>query len=138
MGIHNHPQARSLMEVLFIGHLKHPHSVDCLCTYHFSFVCAGFLSKELENAGIQPVPAGHVDAPDPQDMIDLESKFEDLENDVKEINGNTETLKRNLIDLIELRHIINAAQGFFETVPLGCSHYVYCGDAYSMSVHSCL
>ena len=78
----------------------------------------------MENAGIQPVPAGHVDAPDPQDMIDLESRFEELESDVKEINGNTETLKRNLLDLVELRHIINAAQGFFETVCY-CSLMLY-------------
>ena len=66
--------------------------------------------------GLQPTPVGFVDAPDPQDMIDLESQFEELENEVKEINTNTETLKRNMLDLVELRHIIDKAQGFFAAV----------------------
>lgn len=66
--------------------------------------------------GLQPTPVGFVDAPDPQDMIDLESRFEELENEVKEINTNTETLKRNMLDLVELRHIIDKAQGFFAAV----------------------
>ena len=66
--------------------------------------------------GLQPTPVGSVEAPDPQDMIDLESCFEELENEVKEINTNTETLKRNMLDLVELRHIINKAQAFFAAV----------------------
>ena len=72
-----------------------------------------FLSNELQRVGLQPTPVGFVDAPDPQDMIDLESQFEELENEVKEINTNTETLKRNMLDLVELRHIIDKAHGFF-------------------------
>ena len=50
------------------------------------------------------------------EMIDLESKFEVLEAEVKEINANKETLKRNLLDLIELQHILNKAQSFFMEV----------------------
>ena len=49
-------------------------------------------------------------------MIDLESKFEVLEAEVKEINTNKETLKKNLLDLIELQHILDKTQGFFEEV----------------------
>ncbi len=49
-------------------------------------------------------------------MIDLESKFEVLEGEVKEINANKETLKKNLLDLIELRHILEKTQGFFQEV----------------------
>ena len=78
-------------------------------------------------------------APDPQDMIDLEvmifialvgvatpplylyiqSKFEVLEAEVKEINANKETLKRNLLDLIELQHILQGTQIFFQEVIRG-------------------
>ena len=49
-------------------------------------------------------------------MIDLESKFEVLEAEVKEINANKETLKRNLLDLIELQHILGKTQTFFQEV----------------------
>ena len=49
-------------------------------------------------------------------MIDLESKFEVLETEVKEINANKETLKRNLLDLIELQHILQKTQTFFMEV----------------------
>ena len=48
-------------------------------------------------------------------MLDLESKFEMLEGEVKEINANKVTLKNNLLDLIELQHIL---QGFFHEVKL--------------------
>ena len=51
-------------------------------------------------------------------MIDLESKFEVLEAEVKEINANKETLKRNLLDLIELQHILQKTQTFFMEVRL--------------------
>ena len=50
------------------------------------------------------------------DMIDLESKFEELERVVKEINTNKDTLKKNLLDLIELQHILVKTQVFFEEV----------------------
>lgn len=43
-----------------------------------------------------------------------QSKFEVLEAEVKEINGNKDTLKRNLLDLIEVQHILYQAQGFFQ------------------------
>ena len=49
-------------------------------------------------------------------MINLESKFEVLEAEVKEISANKETLKRNLLDLIELQHILQKAQTFFMEV----------------------
>lgn len=62
-------------------------------------------------------------------MIDLESKFEVLEAEVKEINTNKETLKRNLLDLIELQHILNKTQIFFQEV----CHHVVTLSAYYMN-----
>ena len=112
-----------------------------------------FLTNELEKSSIEPRPAGNIEAPDPQELIDLEvrkgeergrgrggdmsiaaniffaccvlkfnfslspqSKFEVLEAEVKEINANKETLKRNLLDLIELQQILIKAQIFFQEV----------------------
>lgn len=45
-----------------------------------------------------------------------QSKFEVLEAEVKEINTNKETLKRNRLDLIELQQILVKAQIFFQEV----------------------
>jgi V-type H+-transporting ATPase subunit a len=73
-----------------------------------------YLEEEVKKVNIQLTPGGNVQAPDPQDMIDLESKFEVLEAEVKEINANKETLKRNLLDLIELQHILQGTQIFFQ------------------------
>ena len=87
-----------------------------------------------------------MEAPDPQDMIDLEvmifialcwwlwlapppsqSKFEVLEAEVREINANKQTLKRNLLDLIELQHILQGTQIFFQEVWSGsCDHHMTC------------
>ena len=55
-------------------------------------------------------------------MIDLESKFEVLEGEVKEIKANKETLKKNLLDLIELNHILHKTQHFFEEVCMRVAH----------------
>ena len=43
----------------------------------------------------------------------LQSKFEALEVELREVNSNKETLKRNLLDLIELQHILRKTQVFF-------------------------
>ena len=40
---------------------------------------------------------------------------------MKEINSNKETLKRNLLDLIELQHILQGTQVFFQEVSITCS-----------------
>ena len=48
----------------------------------------------------------------------FQSKFEVLEAEVKEINTNKETLKRNRLDLIELQQILLKAQIFFQEVNL--------------------
>ncbi|XP_065883014.1 V-type proton ATPase 116 kDa subunit a 1-like isoform X2 [Dysidea avara] len=77
-----------------------------------------FLMNELEKSEIEPVPGGAVEAPDPSELIDLESRLELLETEVKEINTNQETLKRNMLDLIELEHILIKTQGFFEQAEL--------------------
>ena len=60
------------------------------------------------------IPPSPPSSPPPSPPLSLtQSKFEALEAEVKEINGNKETLKRNLLDLIELQHILLKTQVFF-------------------------
>jgi hypothetical protein len=47
-------------------------------------------------------------------MIDLEATFEKLENEMKEVNTNAEALKKNFLELTELKHILRKTQQFFE------------------------
>ena len=47
-------------------------SADSLEHLSYPLLISGFLSTELGKAGIEPRPAGNVEAPDPQKMIDLE------------------------------------------------------------------
>ncbi|XP_014669032.1 PREDICTED: V-type proton ATPase 116 kDa subunit a isoform 1-like [Priapulus caudatus] len=54
------------------------------------------------------------DAPAPREMIDLEATFEKLENEMKEVNTNAEALKRNFLELTELKHILRKTQVFFD------------------------
>ena len=49
-------------------------------------------------------------------MFFLQATFEKLENEMKEVNSNAEALKRNYLELTELKHILRKTQGFFEEV----------------------
>lgn len=74
-----------------------------------------FLEKELEKDNIPQLDTGDIpEAPAPREMIDLEATFEKLENEMKEVNSNAEALKRNYLELTELKHILRKTQGFFE------------------------
>jgi hypothetical protein len=46
----------------------------------------------------------------------LQSTFEKLENEMKEVNSNSEALKKNFLELTELKHILRKTQTFFEEV----------------------
>ena len=56
------------------------------------------------------------DAPAPREMVDLEATFDKLETEMKEVNANAEALKRNYLELTELKHILRKTQTFFEEV----------------------
>jgi len=74
-----------------------------------------FLEKELKKDEIEVFDNGDNPlAPAPREMIDLEVKFEKLENDMKEINTNQGTLKRNFLELTEMKQILLKAQIFFD------------------------
>uniref|UniRef100_A0A669BTJ7 V-type proton ATPase subunit a n=1 Tax=Oreochromis niloticus TaxID=8128 RepID=A0A669BTJ7_ORENI len=73
-----------------------------------------FVEKEIKKANIPTVDTGeNPEVPFPRDMIDLEATFEKLENELKEINTNQEALKKNFLELTELKHILHRTQQFF-------------------------
>lgn len=51
----------------------------------------------------------------------LQATFEKLENELKEINTNQEALKKNFLELTELKHILRRTQQFFDEVCSGLS-----------------
>uniref|UniRef100_A0A8P4KKY9 V-type proton ATPase subunit a n=1 Tax=Dicentrarchus labrax TaxID=13489 RepID=A0A8P4KKY9_DICLA len=74
-----------------------------------------FVEKEIKKANIPIVDTGeNPEVPFPRDMIDLEK----LENELKEINTNQEALKKNFLELTELKHILRRTQQFFDEVSL--------------------
>ena len=76
-----------------------------------------YLEKEIKKDGIPMLDTGeNPEAPQPREMIDLEATFEKLENELREVNQNAETLKRNFLELTELKHILRKTQVFFDEV----------------------
>uniref|UniRef100_A0A3B3Q6R0 V-type proton ATPase subunit a n=2 Tax=Paramormyrops kingsleyae TaxID=1676925 RepID=A0A3B3Q6R0_9TELE len=74
-----------------------------------------FVEKEVKKANIAIVDSGeNPEVPFPRDMIDLEATYEKLENELKEINTNQEALKKNFLELTELKHILRRTQQFFD------------------------
>uniref|UniRef100_A0A672HMZ9 V-type proton ATPase subunit a n=1 Tax=Salarias fasciatus TaxID=181472 RepID=A0A672HMZ9_SALFA len=91
-----------------------------------------FVEKEIKKANIQIIDTGeNPEVPFPRDMIDMEATFEKLENELKEINTNQEALKKNFLELTELKHILRRTQQFFDEVishllPGQTAHIVLC------------
>lgn len=46
----------------------------------------------------------------------MQANFEKIENELKEINTNQEALKRNFLELTELKFILRKTQQFFDEV----------------------
>ncbi|XP_015795690.1 V-type proton ATPase 116 kDa subunit a isoform X1 [Tetranychus urticae] len=73
------------------------------------------LEKEIKKDEIPMSDMGDVpDAPLPREMIELETTFEKLENELKEVNANAEALKKTYLELTELKHILQKTQQFFD------------------------
>lgn len=76
-----------------------------------------YLEKEIKKDEIPMLDTGeNPEAPQPREMIDLEATFEKLENELREVNQNAEALKRNFLELTELKHILRKTQVFFDEV----------------------
>lgn len=59
-------------------------------------------------------PEEFCEAPKPKEMIELETVLEQLEHDLQEVNSNKDALKKNFLELQELRHILTKATNFFD------------------------
>ncbi|XP_077171394.1 V-type proton ATPase 116 kDa subunit a 1 isoform X2 [Paroedura picta] len=78
-----------------------------------------FVEKEIKKANLPIADTGeNPEVPFPRDMIDLEANFEKIENELKEINTNQEALKRNFLELTELKFILRKTQQFFDEAEL--------------------
>ncbi|CAG9818315.1 unnamed protein product [Phaedon cochleariae] len=74
-----------------------------------------YLEKEIKRDEIPMLDTGeNPEAPQPREMIDLEATFEKLENELREVNQNAEALKRNYLELTELKQILRKTQVFFD------------------------
>ncbi|KAG5268050.1 hypothetical protein AALO_G00207670 [Alosa alosa] len=52
--------------------------------------------------------------PCPRDVFELESTLEKLEQELREINSNQDTLKHNFTELMEMKYLLQMAEDFFE------------------------
>ncbi|XP_070537103.1 V-type proton ATPase 116 kDa subunit a 1-like [Ptychodera flava] len=76
-----------------------------------------FLETEIKKAEISITETeDYPRAPPPREMIDLEVKFEKLENEMKEVLVNQVTLKKNFQELTELKHVLVKTRHFFREV----------------------
>jgi len=50
------------------------------------------------------------------DSLLFQASFEKIENELREVNSNAEALKKNFLELTELKHILRKTQVFFDEV----------------------
>ncbi|XP_049963187.1 V-type proton ATPase 116 kDa subunit a 1-like [Schistocerca serialis cubense] len=55
-------------------------------------------------------------APNPRELVDLEAKFEQTENELRELSQNAVNLKQNFLELTELKNVLDKAEGFFKNL----------------------
>ncbi|XP_014258962.1 V-type proton ATPase 116 kDa subunit a isoform X2 [Cimex lectularius] len=85
-----------------------------------------YLEKEIKKDMIPMLDTGeNPEAPQPREMINLEATFEKLENELREVNQNAEALKKNFLELTELKHILRKTQVFFDETQGHHSHMNY-------------
>lgn len=81
-------------------------------------LCAGYIEKELKKDDMKIMDTTESPkAPAPKEMVDLEATFEKIESELREVNTNAEALRRNFLELSELREVLKKTQVFFEEVP---------------------
>lgn len=74
-----------------------------------------FLEVEMNKSSITITDKDeNPETPAPREMSDMEAMFDKLEGDIKEVNSNLEVLKRNFLDLQELKNVLRNADTFFE------------------------
>ncbi|XP_021350637.1 V-type proton ATPase 116 kDa subunit a-like isoform X5 [Mizuhopecten yessoensis] len=73
-----------------------------------------YIEKEMKKDEMKiPDTIENPKAPAPKEMIDLEATFEKIESELREVNTNAEALRRNFLELSELREVLKKTQVFF-------------------------
>ncbi|XP_069125133.1 V-type proton ATPase 116 kDa subunit a1-like isoform X4 [Argopecten irradians] len=92
-----------------------------------------YIEKELKKDEMKiPDNNENPKAPAPKEMIDLEATFEKIESELREVNTNAEALRRNFLELSELREVLKKTQVFFEEHG---GHHSLIDDAQMALVH---
>ena len=55
-------------------------------------------------------------APHPKEMIDLEAALDKLDSELREVNANYEVLKKNSLELTELKHVLSQSESYLDAV----------------------
>ncbi|CAF1367420.1 unnamed protein product [Adineta ricciae] len=76
-----------------------------------------FLESEIKKEEIPIVDTNeNPDAPKPRELVDLEAMIDKLDYDLKQINTNSDALRKNFNELTELKFNLAMTQGFFQQV----------------------
>ncbi|NXU70875.1 VPP4 ATPase, partial [Oreotrochilus melanogaster] len=74
-----------------------------------------YLEKEIGNNIETVKPETYPETPLPREMTDMETVLKKLEADLLAANHNQQTLRQNVLALIELKHLLKKTQDFFVT-----------------------
>jgi V-type H+-transporting ATPase subunit a len=58
----------------------------------------------------------NVEAPPARELIEMESSFDNIENDLKEVIASGDALRKTFLELTEMRHVLHKTQQFFDQV----------------------
>uniref|UniRef100_A0A8C2KQK5 V-type proton ATPase subunit a n=1 Tax=Cyprinus carpio TaxID=7962 RepID=A0A8C2KQK5_CYPCA len=76
-----------------------------------------YLEKEMVKSNIEIAATKEKEmVPCARDVLELESTFEKLEQELREINRNHATLRQNLIELMDIDSLLRMTEDFFEEV----------------------
>jgi len=74
-----------------------------------------FLNGEMKKENIEMVDNGGTpDTPNKREQLELEEKFSKYESDLKNLNDHHNTLKKQFLELTEMKQILKRAQDFFQ------------------------
>ncbi|KAL5105037.1 hypothetical protein TcWFU_009819 [Taenia crassiceps] len=74
-----------------------------------------FMLNEIQANKLQFYDSPEIpEAPAPREMIDMETTFEKLENETKEVNASIGNLRQTYFELQEMKHLLRKTQIFFD------------------------
>lgn len=73
----------------------------------------------------------NVEAPPARELVEMESSFDNIENDLKEVIASGDALRKTFLELTEMRHVLHKTQQFFDQV----REYIYASTSDRTSHH---